>query len=138
MIPEVLLAFVPILGATAATMAVWMLPHLLREWDERRAKEVISELETLASLGQVSMAGVEKAKLPKDAYYQFLAKAGKYRNWPIKFKDPYFGAKINNVIDRSLYYAEVFRTYGYLRGRFHVFRDKWRSWRSAKTRKVKG
>ena len=42
----------------------------------------------------------------------------------MKIEDEHSGAKIRGAIDRSAYYAEIFRAYGYLRGRWKVFQDK--------------
>ena len=134
MIPEIVRAFVPIIGATAATMAVWCLIDLLRDWDKNHAKKVVSELESLVSSGRLVFSGVREGEIPKEDFYWFIVITGKYRNWPLQIKDRHSGADIRGAIDRAEYYAQVFRTYGYLRGRCRVFRDKWCG---AKTRRAK-
>ena len=127
MIPELVMALVPIIGATAATMAFLGIIVLIRDWDKKRAHQTISDLEMLASSGGEVFSGMPSNNVSSKDFSRFIVRAGQYRDWPLHVTDPYSGAKIDGAIHRALYYAEVFRAYGYVRGRWRVYQDKKRA-----------
>ena len=65
MIPELIMAVVPIIGATAATLALFGAIDLLRDWDRRRAQKEIVDLERVASSGDSVFTGSVPTAFPE-------------------------------------------------------------------------
>ena len=122
LMPEILKAFIPTIGATAATVAVFGMLGLLRDWDTSLASRAISDLESFIESGESYFKGVRTLRPPRTEAMRFTVLAQKYMAWTAN-KVPDGHSLDDTSLNRAARCAEFFRAYVYFRGRWKIYRE---------------
>lgn len=124
LMPEILKAFIPTIGATAATLAIIGSISLFREWDAALATRAISELESLVESGESFYRDVRRVRTPpRTESTRFAVLATKYIWWMTKPGDDLPSSLGDDFLNKAAHRAEILRTYGYFRGRWVIYRE---------------
>ena len=122
LMPEDLKAFIPVIGATAATFAVFWSLSLLRDWDAALANKAISELESLVESGDAFHMRIREANTqPRTESERFGVLVTKYIWWTAKPGED-SPSPDSEFLNKAARCAEILRTYGYFRGRWKIYR----------------
>ena len=127
MIPEVVKVFVPIIGATAVTLASVGLMGLVRDLDRSIAKKIVADLEDFVSSGEAFFSGVKSKRIPRKESHRFSVLGKKYPKWT-SITDKKGESSLTPIsIFRASYCAEIFRAHGYIKGRIEIWKNRQKS-----------
>jgi len=124
LIPELVKPLVPIIGATAATLAFVGLLGFVRDLDRALAKKIVADLEEFVRSGEEFFSGVKSKHIPRKASYRFTVLGKKHPKWTLVTEKNGVSSLTQTSIFRASYCAEIFRAHGYIRGRLRMWKDR--------------
>ena len=120
----ILAALLPIVGGGIIAGALSFIALKTREWDAYRSGLSAIELEEYIASGEQFFAGIKANQLPIKEAGTFVVLSEKYKDWVVRTDENGSHSWNAASLNQAARIAATFRAYGYLRGRWRIWRGK--------------